>query len=587
MTLWALQDLFRRHRERATGLWKLGTEGTRTLFLEAGDIVFGASNRPQDRLTSILVERGKLTQVQLDYVMANLKPGLSIGRNLIDMGYITQRDLLEVARLQVERVVYGALAQIDDQPVFEGKELDANTVRLPFDTPQLLLNGVLEIQDREGLLDLLGPLNQVVLLEGRRHLELTLPPDLSKLPPLLDGTHTLLEISREAPAEPLRVGCFALFLREMGWARLHELPPLDRNALDMALEPESEPLVFALPEPSEPEAPSLFATIQAAERPTTNLEHLKAAFDSLEPLPDPPQVPEIQEAPPLPTVPEAFNPEATFAPTLAPIQAETGQAILLTPSVPLPELPEAWREPSVKLQPEFPLEEEPPARASVPVPSRKSWPMIAGALLLVGLGMGAWFWFARGKERSKPPEPLPPQSTPAAISPTTTPAPKPSESVQTPAVEPAPAVSAPPAETPPARPGESAKPKEIVKPKETAKPKAPESSLTAIRRGDMEAALKLGEAVAAKPGEAWAIRLVIAALVETVQSAPGFFKDKEPDLFILPFRMRDGRRTYQVLLGPLPNRAAAERALKDLPAEFRAGKNRPVLFKLGDIPRKQ
>ena len=232
MTLAALQDLFRHHRDRATGLWKLGTEPSRTVFFESGDIVFAQSTHTMDRLTYLLVERGKLTQAQLDYALANLKPGLSIGKNLIEMGFITQRDLLDVARAQVERVVQGALGTPDQRPTFDARELDATVVRLPLDTPQLLLNGLLNLQDRERLLELLGPLNQVVVLQGRRLMEMSLPPDLAKLPPLLDGTHTLLELSREALTEPLRLGTFALFLREIGWARLHEMPPLDRQALD-------------------------------------------------------------------------------------------------------------------------------------------------------------------------------------------------------------------------------------------------------------------------------------------------------------------------------------------------------------------
>ena len=105
MSLPALKDLFARHRERVTGLWKLGQEPYRTVFLEAGDIVFATSTHPLDRLTHLLVERGKITQAQLDYAMANLNPAMSIGKNLIEMGFITQRDLLDVARAQVERVV--------------------------------------------------------------------------------------------------------------------------------------------------------------------------------------------------------------------------------------------------------------------------------------------------------------------------------------------------------------------------------------------------------------------------------------------------------------------------------------------------
>ena len=50
MTLPALKDLFARNRAKATGLWRLGLEPNRTVFLESGDIVFASSTFPQDRL---------------------------------------------------------------------------------------------------------------------------------------------------------------------------------------------------------------------------------------------------------------------------------------------------------------------------------------------------------------------------------------------------------------------------------------------------------------------------------------------------------------------------------------------------------
>jgi hypothetical protein len=333
MSLLALQDLFRRHREKATGLWKLGLEPGRTIFLELGDIVFASSTHPSDRLTYLLVERGKLTQAQLDYAMENLKPGLSIGKNLIDMGYITQRDLLDVAKAQVERIVQGTMETPDQEPIFESRDLDASVVRLPLDTPSLMLASLLEMKDRERLLELLGPLNQVVVLQGRRVQEMTLPADLAKLPPLLDGTHTLLELSRESLAEPMRLGTFALFLREIGWARLHELPPLDRQAIDRALRPEPEPPSAPLPERSAETNPSLFSTIEAASRPTTNLEHLSSALDSV-----PSPVPS--------SGPHGFS-------------AESGQATLPTPILELPEMPEifglAEEEPEHEHEPEVPI----------------------------------------------------------------------------------------------------------------------------------------------------------------------------------------------------------------------------------------
>ena len=156
MTLIALQDLFQRFREKATGLWRLGLDPVRTIYLDSGDIVFATSTHPEDRLTYLLVSHGKLTQSQLEYAMANLKPGLSIGKNLIEMGYITQRDLLDMARTQVGCIVQGALETPDLAPAFEARELDASVVRLPLDTPKVLLHGMLELRDRERLLELLG-----------------------------------------------------------------------------------------------------------------------------------------------------------------------------------------------------------------------------------------------------------------------------------------------------------------------------------------------------------------------------------------------------------------------------------------------
>jgi hypothetical protein len=606
MTLRALQDLFHQCRTQATGLWKLGREAQRVLFLDGGHIVFATSARPHDRLTALLVERGKLTQVQMDYALANLKPGLSIGRNLIDMGYITQRDLLDVARLQVERIVYGALAEPDADLTFEARELDAGTVRLPLDTPQLLLNGMLEIQDRESFLEMLGPLNQVVVLEGKRYLELSLPADLAKLPPLFDGTHTLLEVGRETPIEPMRLGIFALFLREMGWARLHELPPLDRQALDLALSAPPDALAPPLPEPPAAEFPSLFATIQAAERPTTNLEHLSQAFDSME-LPEALTLDaEFDEAglDVAPTIPGPYVPEAIQLGAESELRVETGQAILPTPNFELPEVPELPEEsePALRvLVSSLPDPEEAPGPDPVPEPPETSstgtgrWVALGLACGLVALGVG-WWWRQR-------PVPVPrPRVVPAQPLPSPTPGPRtaapvvPQAAAETKAAptEPkvVPAQQAPPAQ-PPEKPAprppapQPAPPPAAAKVPVAGKPVPPSARLEAIRKGDLAAAVRLSEGAVKTLANQWVIRLEIVAQVDTVKKAPGYFRDREPELLLLPFTMRDGRTCYQVLLGGFPDARKAEVGLRSLPAEFRAGGNRPLVFRVGELSRKQ
>jgi hypothetical protein len=550
MSLTALKDLFARRRAQATGIWRLGQEPQRTIFLEAGDVVFATSTHPQDRLTHLLVERGRITQAQLDYALANLDPGMSIGKNLIQMGFITQRDLLEVARAQVERVVWAALADETHEPAFEARgELDATTVRLPFDTPVMLLAAVLGLRNREALLEELGPLNQVVVLEGRRLQELALPTDLSRLPGLLDGTRTLLELSRESGVEPFRLGAFALFLREIGWARLHELPPLDRRALEMALEPSQADLSPALPEPPPEPAPSLFSEIHASQLPTTNLEHLSEALDQLGPED------ELPETVPLPPDPEP--------PLAAPLASQTA------PERSLPIQHEAYG--STEL-PEPPAPPEPLASARSRV-----WLLLIPLLALAGWGS------FRMWRRHRPVAGMPTRQAPPAVAPQLPAAPTPQAHVAPSAVPstPTPAPAIQPTPQPAAKP---------LPPPPPSKPVGPASRaerLKAITAGHWSLALAQGEAQKRAIHGTWTLRLEIACQGATVQHAADLLAGRNPDLFLLPMTLRDGRTCYQVFLGSYASEAHALRAARRLPAPFHTEGNRPKPFRVAEIPLRQ
>lgn len=548
MSLPVLKDLFSRHRARATGLWRLGQEPSRTVYLEAGDVVFAVSTHPLDRLTHLLVERGKITQAQLDYAMANLNPAMSIGKNLIEMGFITQRDLLDVARAQVERVVWASLASQDDPATFEAKELDATTVRLPFDTAAMLLAGVLKLKDRERVLEELGALNQVVVLEGRRHQELTLPPDLTKLPALLDGSRTLLELSREAGVEPFRLGAFVLFLREMGWARLHELPPLDRRALELALDTPETALSQTLPDPAPAPQPSLFAEIHASQLPTTNLEHLSEALDQLGPedeLDDP------------------FPPEPTL-----PVSGE--------PALPIHHQAEGSTEPLA-----------PPPTPEVPQPASRRPLILLGVAVLLGL---TWFSLSRYRRPGPPASPKSATATKTDPTPAKAPASSISEASKPPAPEAVKVAPEPPkAEPPKADPPKPEPPKPVPAPakQETASVPSKAERLQTILQGNWKQALAQGAAQRKAIQGKWSLRLEIACQGSTVQHAAELMKGQDPDLFLVGMSMRDGRTCYQVFAGSYGSEAAAKAAAKRLPAPFLAEGNRPKPFRVAQIPDRQ
>ena len=561
MTLPALRDFFVRHREKATGVWRVGQELTRTIYLEMGDIVYAASTHPQDRLTHLLVERRKVTQAQLDYALANLNPGMSVGKNLIEMGFITQRDLLEVARAQVERVVWACLA-IQETPTFDDRPLDATVVRLPFDTSALLLGGVMSLADREAVLDELGPLDQVVVLEGRRLLEMPLPVDLARVTGLLDGSRTLLELSREASIEPFRLGAFALFLREMGWGRLHQLPPLDRHALELAIEQPEPVITGPLP-------------IRHEDMEGTLMEELLPEPE-LEPLPEP--LPELDPEPEYQTVPAPLPPWDTPEPEATPPPLEVPMSTLPEPTPePGPE-PEAepaltiQREPLSEAEPAAPEAEEPAADAP---PARKPWWLLAAVILLSTLLVLGYRWTARKR--------VPPPATPTPAVAAPVPAP-------TPTVAPPPEATPAPTPTPAEAPKAEPEPPKAAAPATSAAPTGPGSKadrLKAIAKGDWPLVLRQGEAQRKALENRWTLRLEIACQVDTVQHAVDLLKDQDPDLFVLPMAMRDGRTCYQVFLGAFASEPVAREAAKHLPAPFLAEGNRPKPFRVGQIPDKQ
>jgi septal ring-binding cell division protein DamX len=542
MSLPALKDLFAQHRARTTGLWRLGQEASRTVFLDAGDIVFATSTHPLDRLTYLLVERGKITQAQLDYAMANLNPAMSIGKNLIEMGFITQRDLLEVARAQVERVVWACIATKDQDPAFEARDLDATTVRLPFDTAAMLLAGVLNLMDREEVLEELGPLNQVVVLEGRRHQELALPLDLAKLPSLLDGSSTLMELSRESSVEPFRLGAFILFLREMGWARLHELPPLDRRALELALDPAESNLTPVLPEPAPVPPASLFAEIHASQQHTTNLEHLSESLDHLGPED------ELEDPPPHEPEPQA----------------------LVDPALPIQHEAQGSTEPSAP----------PPPTDTTPAPSKSPLAKFGILVLVVG-GLWVGYRLLRQPKATVPTPANPVEATPAAnpvAPPTVPPAPVPEPATPAPAPEPE---KKPEPEAPkPAPPPVAQKP-------ETASVPSKADRFQTIVQSDWKQAVTQGAAQRKALQGRWTLRLEIACQGTTVQHAANLLKDQNPDLFLVPMAMRDGRTCYQIYFGSFGSEAAAKDAAKQLPALFHAEGNRPKPFRVAQIPDRQ
>ena len=75
----------------------------KAVYFRDGQILFAASNDPRDQLASILVEEGKLGPDQMQVAQARVSSGNPLAKVLTELGYISQRELADAARIKLRQ----------------------------------------------------------------------------------------------------------------------------------------------------------------------------------------------------------------------------------------------------------------------------------------------------------------------------------------------------------------------------------------------------------------------------------------------------------------------------------------------------
>ena len=94
------------YRDSVTGSLKFDRAPLqKAIFFREGQILFAASNDPKDQLASILVEEGKLGPDQMQVAQGRVSSGNPLAKVLTELGYISQRELADAARIKVEKIL--------------------------------------------------------------------------------------------------------------------------------------------------------------------------------------------------------------------------------------------------------------------------------------------------------------------------------------------------------------------------------------------------------------------------------------------------------------------------------------------------
>ncbi len=159
----ALDLLVELHRGLVTGSLKLERAPLqKAVYFRDGQILFAASNDPKDQLASILVEEGKLGPDQMQVAQARVSPGNPLAKVLTELGYISQRELAEAARVKVEKILTDLYTWREGTYQFATKSLPKGAIDLELSTTRLLFASIRRVQDRDWVLRQLGSLDTVL-----------------------------------------------------------------------------------------------------------------------------------------------------------------------------------------------------------------------------------------------------------------------------------------------------------------------------------------------------------------------------------------------------------------------------------------
>ena len=145
----------------------------KTVYLHAGEVVFATSNQRVDRLGEVLLRSGMITVEQHLQADHDFRPPAPFGRFLVELGFLTPRQLWDGVKHQVEEMVRSLFAFGAGHVLFwEGEVRPDNVVRLSLPTERLIEEG---LSQRDELLEFLAQLEdprlRIRLEDGRKALE--------------------------------------------------------------------------------------------------------------------------------------------------------------------------------------------------------------------------------------------------------------------------------------------------------------------------------------------------------------------------------------------------------------------------------
>ena len=138
------------NKNRKTGTLSLSTPAfTKEIYMRDGDAIFASSTYPDDRLGEMLLKADKITVEQYDRSVELLKSTKKRqGAILVELGYLTPKDLFWGVKYQVKEIIHSLFLLEDGTYAFDEAELPTQEVIiLKMSMANLIYDGVKKIDN--------------------------------------------------------------------------------------------------------------------------------------------------------------------------------------------------------------------------------------------------------------------------------------------------------------------------------------------------------------------------------------------------------------------------------------------------------
>lgn len=201
--------LVRAMNARFTGMFRAERESIiKVIYFKEGDIAFASSNQPSDRLGEVLIKRGQLTREQLDMAMSKLEANVSLGRMLVELGYLSPKELLAGAKAQVEEILYSLNTWHEGNYEFVEGPLAPRIVDLKLSMRQVVFQAIMQLEDRAWVLQQIGSMESVFaanpeLTEALHGMKVE--PEFQQIADMVDGTNTVRDLCARSALDEFTV----------------------------------------------------------------------------------------------------------------------------------------------------------------------------------------------------------------------------------------------------------------------------------------------------------------------------------------------------------------------------------------------